>query len=233
MSMPTIEKMKKSPHAEIAALLPWYVNGTLNPAEAADVEQHVAHCPDCRSDLEQCRILATRIPEQPATWQPGASGWDHLMQDIDALETPSAPAKTPATLLQRIRAGWRKTPKPMRWTLALESMAVAALVLMVALPTASLNQSGYETLSSSVEQPAVGGPRVRVFFAEEATLGEIQSLLRSLDGQIIAGPSALGGYTITLPVADRSQTALDQALAVLQSHHRVRLAEPLENGRAP
>src|SRR5690348_8519964 len=38
-------------HLCAADLLPWYVNGTLHPAEFAQVERHVATCIACKQDL--------------------------------------------------------------------------------------------------------------------------------------------------------------------------------------
>ena len=39
-------------HNELDLLLPWYVNGTLDTHESLLVEQHLAGCPECRSNVE-------------------------------------------------------------------------------------------------------------------------------------------------------------------------------------
>ena len=91
------------PHDEIEALLPWYANGTLTVAETATVERHLAHCPACRADLEQCRALATAVQRNEESWQPAPGGFDRLMAEIDRLEAKPTPAKTgSSSLLQRI-----------------------------------------------------------------------------------------------------------------------------------
>jgi len=221
------------PHDEIEALLPWYANGTLTPAETATVERHLAHCPACRADLEQYRALATAVQRNEESWQPAPGGFDRLMAEIDRLEAKSTPAKTSSSsLLQRILNWLQATPNPVRWTLALESMAVAALLLIVATPMLRTVPE-YETLSSGAEQPATKEPHLRVVFADAATVREIRQLLRDIDGNIVAGPTALGVYTVALPATDHSDRALAQALANLRARNQVKLAEPIASGGKP
>jgi anti-sigma factor RsiW len=217
----------ENPHPEIEELLPWYANGTLTPAETSAVERHLEQCPACRLELEQCRVLATQLHDQAeAAWQPTASHFDRLLADLDRL-TPLAPAPASPPLLQRLRAWLQATPSPVRWTLALESLAVAALVLVVALP-APPTEPGYETLSDEETVPATAGPRLRVVFADSATVGEIQQLLRGIDAQIVAGPTPLGVYTLAVSGGERPAAVQDQAAAALRGHPQVRLVEPLE-----
>ncbi|HRF62200.1 MAG TPA: zf-HC2 domain-containing protein [Candidatus Competibacter sp.] len=221
------------PHDEIEALLPWYANGTLTVAETATVERHLAHCPACRADLEQCRALVTAVQRNEESWQPAPGGFDRLMAEIDRLEAKPTPAKTSSSsLLQRILDWLQATPNPVRWTLALESMAVAALLLIVATPMLRTVPE-YETLSSGAEQPATKEPHLRVVFADAATVGEIRQLLRDIDGNIVAGPTALGVYTVALPATDHSDRALAQALANLRARNQVKLAEPIASGGKP
>ncbi len=221
------------PHDEIEALLPWYANGTLTSAETATVEQHLAHCPACRADLEQCRALATAVQSNEESWQPAPGGFDRLMAEIDRLEAKPVPVKTASPpLFQRFLDWLGATPNPVRWTLALESMAVAALLLIVAVPMLKTTPE-YETLSSGTEQPAAKGPRLRVVFADSATVGEIRQLLRDIDGNIVAGPTALGVYTVALPAIDHPDQVLAQALTNLRTRNQVKLVEPVAGGGEP
>ena len=233
MPTTTDDRSTLTPHEEIEALLPWYANGTLTPAETATVERHLARCPACRADLEQCHALATAVRDNAESWQPAPGGFDRLMAEIDRLEPKPAPTETRApTLLQRIRDWLGATPNPVRWTLALESMAVAVLLLVVALPMLR-TAPDYETLSGGTEQPAASGPRLRVVFADSATAGEIRQLLQDIDGDIVAGPTALGVYTVVLPSGERPEQRLASALTRLRARSQVRLAEPVAGGGAP
>ena len=44
-------------HGRAQALLPWVANGTLDAAELAEVEAHLAECARCRADLEFQRLV--------------------------------------------------------------------------------------------------------------------------------------------------------------------------------
>ena len=232
MPTTTDDRSTLNPHEEIEALLPWYANGTLTPAETATVEQHLAQCPACRAELKQCHALATAVRDNAESWQPAPGGFDRLMAEIDRLEPKPTPAKTRSPpLFQRILDWLGATPNPVRWTLALESMAVAALLLVVALPMIGTAPE-YETLSSGAEQTTTG-PRLRVVFADSATVGEIRQLLQDIDGNIVAGPTALGVYTVALPSGERPEQRLASALTRLRARSQVRLAEPVAGGGAP
>lgn len=216
-----------NPHQDIEELLPWYANDTLTPHERLTVERHLEQCPVCRAELEQCRALATRLHEPcEDTWRLPAGHFDRLMADIDSLTPPPAQAKNAAVWWQRILEGLQATPAPIRWTLAFQSLAVAGLLLAL-LPATPLNDPGYETLSTSDAHLTTGEPRLRVAFAEPMTVGELRTLLRDIDGQIVAGPTALGIYTIAVTGNERPAEAQDRAVATLRAHEHVRLAEPL------
>jgi hypothetical protein len=118
--------------------------------------------------------------------------------------------------------------------LAFESLAVAALAAVVWLPMAPTTETHYETLSRGEDHPAMTVIQVRVVFADRLTVGDLQTLLDDIDGQLVAGPSALGVYTVALAPGDSTPaTALSHALAVLRAHPQVRLAEPLSEIKTP
>lgn len=217
------------PHEAATLLLPWYANGTLSPEETRQVEAHLGQCPHCLAELEQYRILGEQVREQPEwTWQPPSGHFERLMADIDRLDTPAVPARAKPSPWQRLMDWLRETPQPVRWTLAAESLALAMLVLVVWLPGRPMVEPGFETLSSVTTSTRPTGPRLRVGFDPTLRIADLQSLLQVLNGQIVAGPSALGIYTITLDAKERPEAALDHALTVLRAHRQVLLAEPLQ-----
>jgi anti-sigma factor RsiW len=51
-------------HEQAQMLLPWHVNGSLEPGEAALVEAHLAECAECRATLpptRRCAALSRRF----------------------------------------------------------------------------------------------------------------------------------------------------------------------------
>ncbi len=228
MTSPIPKTLPPDPHRDIEELLPWYANGTLDPAETAAVEQYLAQYPVRRAELEQCRALAAMIEaHDPPTWQPAPEAFDRLMAEVNSLEaevTPiPAPAQTGASLWQRALEWLRNTPSPVRWTLAVESLAMAALVLVVLLPAAVPTDPGYETLSNGEALTTAARRQVRVVFDDRMSIGELRTLLRGVAGHIIAGPTPLGVYT----VAVTGDEPLERALTALRAHPQVRLVEPL------
>ena len=228
----TLTDPSPNTHEDIEALLPWYANGTLTPNETTTVEQHLAHCAACRQELAQCQALAKAIHQehQMEDWQPAPDGFDRLLAQIDPMERKSASAATRRpTLLEHLRNWLGTTPNPVRWTLGLESMAVAALLLMVALP-GTRPLSDYETLSDAAHWPSTTGPRLRVVFADATTVKEIQNLLQEIDGGIITGPTALGVYTIALPKSEPTAHLVADVVGKLRARPQVRLVETLNDG---
>ncbi|MCC8989118.1 MAG: zf-HC2 domain-containing protein, partial [Candidatus Contendobacter sp.] len=165
MTSPILKPLTPDACQDIEELLPWYANGALDPAEMAVVEQYLAQHPDRRVELEQCRALAELIEAHDATaWRPAPGAFDRLMTDIDRLEavSVSAPAQAVPSLWRRALEWLRNTPSPVRWTLAVESLALAALVLVVLSPASLPTDPGYETLSNR-EAPTVAiGRQMRV-----------------------------------------------------------------------
>ncbi|HKQ62065.1 MAG TPA: zf-HC2 domain-containing protein, partial [Candidatus Polarisedimenticolaceae bacterium] len=50
----------------VAALIPWYAAGSLEPAEAAQVERHLTGCAHCRELLAAAREFAELAAEAPS-----------------------------------------------------------------------------------------------------------------------------------------------------------------------
>lgn len=231
MTSPTPNTLLPDSHRDIEDLLPWYANGTLDPAETAAVEQYLAQYPARRAELEHCRALAGMIEaHDTATWQPAPGAFDRLIAEVNRWEAApvSAPIQTGFPLWQRVLEWLRKTPSPVRWTLAVESLAVAVLALVVLLPASAPTDPGYETLSQGEAPAGTTGWPVRVVFDDRMSVGELRTLLRGITGHIVAGPTPLGVYTVAITGHEPSEGALDRAVTTLRAHAQVRLVEPLE-----
>lgn len=227
-------------HQRMWDLLPWYANGTLLDGERRTVEAHLAECPRCREEIVACQRLGEAIRQTEET-APAAhpARLARLMERIDDEERNGEHGWRRAVLApwQGLAGLLRATPPLARGAL------VAQLVLLVALAGLLVRQSplpdeatpasavtappapAYETLSESAPAPATPETtaRLRLVFAEGTTEQEARNLLLGIRGQIVAGPSALGVYTVEVPAGP---DPLEKVLAHLRAQPRVSLAEP-------
>lgn len=155
-----------------SALIPWYLNGTLSPAERGEVEAWlVATGHD--GDLKLWRAVQSEVRSEIA--EPATDlGWRRLRTEL-------RPARQ--TIWQ-----WRAA-------LAAGVVAVASFQMLI------LWRQGHEgvhrPLSAAVAFPEAW--RFQVRFVETATARDINALLLRMDAQIVSGPSALGIYEIAIP----------------------------------
>ena len=226
-----------SDHDKVCQLLPWYVNGTLSLAEQGVVDRHLEMCQTCREELEHCRQLDTALAANSnAEWRPSERHFAEILKNVDALENDrvTAPVKRKRQHLLAAIGDWLfGTPTPVRWILATETAALGALVLVMALSNAApqpLVGQNFETLSSEEQLTALSSPQAHVVFAEDIIEREMRALLRSIDAELTAGPTALGVYTIGFADSERATRIVEQAIVVLQAHPKVQFAEPVIKG---
>jgi acetolactate synthase regulatory subunit len=88
---------------DIAELLPFYANGTLDAAESARVEAELATCATCASELRELNALAATLKARADAAPPLA---EHVLDDVFAR------ISTPATAIAatRLRTAWWGTP---------------------------------------------------------------------------------------------------------------------------
>jgi hypothetical protein len=224
-------------HETVLELLPWHVEGTLSPAEAAMVEQHLQDCEECRTALEEYRYLqiAFAAREDNVAWQPPEGHFEQLLAMIDQAEEETitftaalAPKKQPPkpSVFERLRA-WFAEPARLRGFMVAETLAFAALVLALVIPQ-MLGKTGESPVFETLTSPAkpVGGACaacLHLVFTDEMRQDEMRNLLLAVRGQIVEGPSQMGVYTVDVGSAE----SLGAALATLRKNQQVRLAEPI------
>ena len=212
----------QSIHEKTAALMPWYVTGTLPDDERRALETHLGECLPCRARLREEQRLCDLVGAQD--------------------DLPVGPAHGVAALLTRI--GDDRRPAPRRLAPALAgSLAVIALLIAGALIAPSLLGPGadraapaFETLTGAGTPPGdapsaaatteadtpAEGDLIDIVFAAETSADEIERILDGFGGRIVAGPSELGRYTISVP--PRTSTALDRLIETLGENPGIRFA---------
>jgi len=230
-------------HQRVWQLLPWYANGTLAAAEGRTVEEHLAACSRCSEEAARCRELARAVgAEEEVAPSPHPVQLTRLLARIDEAESGSGQGGgrlRPGRLAGLLGA----TPAAVRGLVAAQLAAVLVLALLLAWverqpppPPASVFHTLSEapepssrTASRTAPDLSAATLRLRVVFAETATERRIRKVLAAVRGQIVAGPSPLGAYTVEVPAGTDS---LQLVLAHLRSRPEVAFAEPVDGGRA-
>jgi anti-sigma factor RsiW len=195
-----------SNHEQCWELIPWVVNGRASDVEERSVLAHAEDCSECREELARHRELHKHMRgDDDVIAAPNAS-LQKLLGQIDAQSTPEV-AKT-----YRIKRPWLVA------ALWLQLVAIATLAGALFRSTAP-PEPEYMTLSTPEIQDRRAA--VRVVFAPAASLNQINQLLRSVECDIVSGPSEAGVYTLAA-TADQD---VQQIIATLRDHSEVLFAE--------
>lgn len=196
---------------ELDALLPYYVNGTLEGDELAAVEAYLARSETARAEAAYLQQLRQAVKAQPAVNAPGELGLKRLQRELsrerataNAGERASERAQSAQQAARDGVSGW--------W----RPLAVAACLALVVLAGALT----FELSSGGGEPTLAGGPstaQLQVTFNPQASEGDIRALLQSIDASIADGPSALGVYRLRLGGTPSDATIAD-ALRQLRQH---------------
>jgi len=185
-------------HLAMQQLLPWWVNGTLDAAEHARVDAHLADCPRCQADA----AWQTRLRGAPAAAAPldGAveRDWAALRRrvaDDRAADHAEADAANPAAAPRPRLAvpGWQRAA---RWLpLALGLQAALVLALVVGLPLLLRPPEAYRALGAA---PGAAAANALVVFNTDASEAQLRSALRASGARLLGGPTVTDAYLLQL-----------------------------------
>jgi hypothetical protein len=198
------------PHTRAFELLPWLINGTLAGTEREAVEQHVRACIVCRREMKEQQRLHASVRARRTVDVSAEAGFDRLDRELDV----SAGVRRPRWQTRYAAA----TPFALA---AAAGVAVLAILLWFT-PLPDLNRGGYQTLADA---PA-GGALVDIVFADKTTAAQMQALLDEIHGDIVAGPTQLGRYSVRIAGDHAKREQVDKVIAALAADPRVRFAGP-------
>ena len=205
-----------------AALLPWYVNGTLSSRDREQVDRHLSHCATCQAELEDLRGLKSTLTSLYAE-QPGPSPLasravrEQIAQEAPALRPASAGQHSMPDAID----DWFRSLLAPRWIPTLAAMLLMAQVGLILWLGTPMPQETQITTRSLGMQTA----RIIVVFQQTATEEDIRGLLHTLHGRITDGPAADGHYTLEIPAADSS--VVQHKLGALRARQDlIRSADP-------
>lgn len=205
--MTQIFNLQDARHRQTQDLLPWYVNGSLAPAETSAVEKHLAECDECRADLEHERVLSREASGLPLDVE---HGWAR-MQDRLTADRPLA-------------GGLLRRRIPLGWALAAQA---ACLALVVGGMTLAPSQPVrlYRALGAST--PPANGNLV-VMFKPETSEAALRGALRASGARVVDGPTISGAYVLHVDTTRRTDV-----LKRLRATSSVTLAEPIDAESRP
>jgi hypothetical protein len=215
-------------HEETSLLLPWYVNGTLEPDERELVETHLRECGECAAEREDLRQMKAAV--------------------VQAIEDEPVPSLPP---LPRIRAQIEEEKEArLSWWARFDSgltsllqrrpvpVLIAALVVVQFAVLAGLagvlyfdhRRAGVDPMiGPGVLERGIPAPRIQIAFQATASEQGIRELLHQIHGRIVDGPSAKGVYRVEVILSSENAGELDGLLRSLRARtDLVRFAERVE-----
>ncbi len=165
-------------HAQVQALLPWYVRGQLDADEMSLVRQHLQSCERCRIELAAEPAVQTLLGAAlPAAAGDADRGFARLRERLVPREAARAPRWMP-------------------WALGLQGAALVAVLALWLHDRPA--EPAYQGLSAG---SAVAAADALVMFRPEVSEQELRALLHAQGASIVAGPTETGAYQLRLPAA--------------------------------
>jgi hypothetical protein len=212
-------------HKEAFELLPWYVNETLEEDERREVRSHLSNCLVCRRELAFLEQLDEAVVTSPEVDFAPQRAFASLMQRIETSEAPVG-RRIWASLTSGLHA-LRSAHPVLRSALLVQAVVILfGIFLLLQVPEPDRTPR-FETLSDAGSPVAAepGDARLRVVFAPDVPMSEVQTLLQTGGAHIVDGPSQVGAFAVDVPAAESSAW-----LERLRADDRVRFAEPLPDG---
>jgi hypothetical protein len=221
--MGNVIHMSDDIHQQVQALLPWYVNDTLDEDEAAAVEAHLAECAECRRDLVNEKALGTEVSLASMDVD---QGWAAMraritgQPDVPVAALPPVSANVvplrPKPLLGR--------SVPLGWVIGAQAAALALMIGGVHLSRPG-PEPVYHALGAS-PLPVAGN--VIVIFRSDTTEQALRNALAQSDASLVGGPTDSNAFILHVDGPKRPS-----ALAALRANDKVMLAEPIDGPATP
>jgi len=204
----------KTKRDEVEMMLPFYVTGQLDQAEANEIDDYLERHPDVARHLDLIRaerestaagnaVYATRSPKsfnrvaamigKPSAQPARSADWLDWIKRLFAL--PSSPA------------------------LSFVGAAAAIVILLQAATIGTLVVAQYSGIFNTAggNGPVDGGTTVVVRFADDASATAIADVLSGLGVKIIDGPSGGKLFTVRIGPKTMSQAERERLIAALRA----------------
>ena len=221
-------------HGECWNLLPWIANESAAARDLARVEEHLRDCRECQEELSFQRQLREAIRSEEAIVLAPQTSLQKLMQRIDSVADMDDEHEVAPAAAEPVVA--RREPARLRWlpiAAAVQGIAIAGLLAALWSQSREELAAGRYSVLTTPTAAVARGPVIRVVFGGNVALDDMNRVLRSIDAQIIAGPSEAGVYTLGLASGAADKSGVEKAIAQLRADGRVMFAEPAVASGAP
>ena len=178
---------------DVALLLPFLANGTLEGEELAQVQAAVDQDPALAAELAALENRRETMQADDTAYSPGEMGLARLMRDIDA----------PVQQVAAPRAGV--------WQIAAAVLLAVTVGQTVMLAQSDQVDQGYQLAGDTAAHFAIT-------VHPDTTESDLRALLLAAEVEIVSGPSALGLYRLALlegADADAARARLQAAPAII------------------
>ena len=189
--------------------LPWYVNGTMEPAERAWMDAYLSTHPEARDELVLVQNMADLFSQPISDPEGDERVIQATLKKVEALQAATKPTKT------HWFAWWGRT-----WAVPTPVFA-AVLGAFVAPIWWAVQSQNENTLGIEVSRSILLAPpltcneqwRLRIAFGPDIPFDQAVILLRSVNANVVAGPTHSGEFWLrwtTQAERDNAATALGQ-----------------------
>ncbi|HEX9403259.1 MAG TPA: zf-HC2 domain-containing protein [Steroidobacteraceae bacterium] len=220
-------------HQDISALLPWYVNGSIDERDRQRLDAHLALCAGCRDELAREQWIYEGMTAETAVEYMPAASLKRLQARLDGVAAAS-PDPRADVRTHELAAGQKPGGGPLAWP---GLMAASVAVMAVALSLLAADRwmqfrahaavPDYHTVTTSTPRPQ--GEVIRAVFSPTITLVELQAVLDEAQLRIVSGPTEAGVYSL----AANSGRPVSASLASLRRDEKVRFAEITSSSSGP
>lgn len=208
---------------ELEALLPFYLNGTLEGEELEAVEAWLAAEPAALAALGEAEAEFSGANAANEAIRPPADALSRFSRLLDAEAAPRRAAASPSWLA-RVWGRLAALPAGVAWAAA---AALLALVMVQAVTAPNRRGSGYEVAGAQGE--AVQSPFLLVKFKPEAKMADIAAFLTANGLKLAGGPNGDGVFRVALP-AGTVAADYDRLLGLIAAQP---FADAVLQGRKP
>ncbi len=197
------EQVAIDEHQRCNALLPWYANGTLDPAEHRAVREHIESCDTCRSDVRVFEKMRSAVT-------------------ADA-PSPISSKLTAADVISRANEPQRRTAQSAWRIAATIAVAVPALWLLSSLVIEERPGERFEAVTSDSQAAAVQYV-VEVTFEPDVSAERRSAVLQSI-GQPISAGAAGESQRVVVELPPRSLDELSAYAEQIAEQAEIAAAE--------